>query len=107
MGSTDKTMIDITKLSSIASHSKRILRKSIFPRTQSLPNGRTHPQFSDYVEQIHASHITCYHNFYHMEKNQPASGESTIMIMENVNDSKEISVALCSEGNICCSFVFV
>ena len=79
----------------------------LFPRIQSLPNGRTHPQFSDYVEQIHASHITCYHNFYHMEKNQPASGESTIMIMENVNDSKEISVALCSEGNICCSFVFV
>ena len=42
-----------------------------------------------------------------MEKNQPAIGDSTIMIMENVNDSKEISVALCSEGNICCSFVFV
>ena len=39
---------------------------------------------------------------HHAAKKIPASGESTIIITENVNDSIETRVALCSEGNISC-----
>lgn len=33
-------------------------------------------------------------------KTNPARGDSTIMITENVKDSTEVRVALCSDGNI-------
>jgi hypothetical protein len=35
-----------------------------------------------------------------MEKKYPASGDNTIIITEKVKDDIEISVALCSDGNI-------
>lgn len=44
---------------------------------------------------------------YHQEKTIPARGDITIIIIENVKDSMEISVALCSEGNVSCSMEFV
>ena len=37
---------------------------------------------------------------YHQLKNNPARGESTIIMHENVNDSIEMRVARCSEGNM-------
>ena len=40
------------------------------------------------------------HNLHHTEKKYPASGDKTIIITENVNDDIDISVALCSEGNM-------
>ena len=44
----------------------------------------------------------------HQRENQiPASGDNTIMITEKINDSIEIKVALCSDGNISCRIVFV
>lgn len=38
--------------------------------------------------------------FYQRENQIPASGDSTIIIIEKVNDSIEINVARCSDGNI-------
>ena len=38
--------------------------------------------------------------FYQCENIIPASGDNTIMIIENVNDSMEINVARCSDGKL-------
>ena len=37
---------------------------------------------------------------YQYIKTNPARGDNTIIMIEKVNDSIEVSVALCSDGNI-------
>ena len=44
---------------------------------------------------------------HHSENTAPASGDRTTMITENMNDSTDIKVARCSDGNISCRIVFV
>lgn len=51
--------------------------------------------------------MPCFYTCYHREKNSPASGDSTTIIIEKVKDSMEISVARCFDGNIRCRIVFV
>ena len=48
--------------------------------------------------------VVLYHQYI---KAKPAMGDNTIIITENVNDSTEVSVARCSEGNISCIIAFV
>lgn len=52
-------------------------------------------------------HSPAFFSRYHHENKIPASGDSTTIIIEKVKDSIEISVALCSEGNISCRIVLV
>ena len=44
---------------------------------------------------------------YQKVKASPASGDNIIIMTENENDSAEVSVARCSDGNISCKAAFV